>query len=68
MNTDLTTTTVVDADVVPVPSGRADRNPALVYLASLSEGSRRAMKGALNTIAGILTSGRADAITLPFSA
>ena len=65
MATELTTTSV-DTDVVPVQPDRADRNPTLVYLASLSEGSRRTMRKALDTIAGVLTSGRADAATLPW--
>jgi len=39
-------------------------NPALVYLASLSPGSRRTMKGALDAMAQLLTSGRCDAISL----
>ena len=56
----------VEADIVPNPSGRPNRNAALVYLAGLSEGSRRTRRGALNTIASILTSDRADAITLPW--
>ncbi len=41
-----------------------ERNAAAVYLARLSQGSRRAMLAALNTIAGILTSGRDGAATL----
>ncbi|MCK6479436.1 MAG: tyrosine-type recombinase/integrase [Planctomycetes bacterium] len=44
----------------------ADRNPALVYLARLAPGSRPAMAKALDTIAGILTSGAATARTLPW--
>lgn len=35
--------------------GRADENPAAVYLASLAPGSRPAMKGALDVIARIVT-------------
>lgn len=41
-------------------------SPALVYLASLGHGSRRTMRQALNVMAGILTSGQCDAITLPW--
>ncbi len=55
----------------------ADRHPALVYLASLSLGSRRAMRQALNMVAFMLTGGRkagdgeaadvnADAALLPW--
>lgn len=44
-------------------------HPAAVYLNSrLQPGSRRAMRGALNTIAGILTLGIADAMTLDWAA
>lgn len=43
-----------------------DLHPARVYLASLSEGSRRTMRAALENIAGLVSSGRADAITLPW--
>ncbi|MCE9583212.1 MAG: tyrosine-type recombinase/integrase [Planctomycetes bacterium] len=44
-----------------------DRHPAAVYLARLAQGSRRTMRGALDLIAGILSSGTADAITLPWA-
>lgn len=44
-----------------------DRHPAAVYLARLAPGSRRTMRGALDLIAGILSSGRADAISLPWA-
>ncbi len=43
-------------------------HPALVYLASLSAGSRRTMRQALDVIAGILTAGQCDHITLPWGA
>jgi site-specific recombinase XerD len=46
--------------------GRADLHAPSVYLASLSEGSRRAMKGALQIIADIVSSGRCDWQTLPW--
>lgn len=45
-----------------------DEHPAAVYLASLAYGSRRAMRGALDTVAALLTSGRCDAQTLQWSA
>lgn len=43
-----------------------DLHPARVYLASLSEGSRRTMRAALENIADLVSSGRADALTLPW--
>ncbi len=46
----------------------SDQHPAAVYLASLGPGSRRTMRGALNTVANILTSGRHDAFTLDWGA
>jgi site-specific recombinase XerD len=44
-----------------------DHHPAAVYLASLSPGSRRCMKNALNLCAGVLTSGRCDLWSLPWA-
>lgn len=41
-----------------------DRHPALVYLASLSEGSRRTMRTSLDNIANFISGGDADALTL----
>jgi len=47
--------------------GDPSQHPALVYLASLSPGSRRTMKGALDAMAMTLTSGRCDALSLDWS-
>jgi len=44
-----------------------DRHPAAVYLASLAPGSRRTMRRSLDSIAGILTDGRCDALSLDWS-
>jgi site-specific recombinase XerD len=55
-----------EAALVPVAEhGRLDRHPAAVYLASLSPGSRRTMRGALRTIAMIL-SGVSDELRIPW--
>lgn len=45
-----------------------DVNPALVYLSSLSEGSRRTMHKALNDIASLLTGDACEASTMPWGA
>lgn len=45
----------------------AAQHPARVYLAGLAPGSRRTMKGALDTLAALLTSGRCDALSLDWS-
>lgn len=45
-----------------------DRHPVLTYLASLGKGSRRTMWGALEFAARLLSSGRADANSLPWHA
>lgn len=46
----------------------ADEQPAAVYLASLAEGSRRAMRGALDTVAREVSGGKCDASTLEWGA
>ena len=56
-----------EVSVVP-PNLPADQHPAAVYLARLSSGSRRTMAGALDTVAGLLTSYRQNARTLDWSA
>ena len=55
-------------ELAAVPVGDVlapDRHPALVYLASLSPGSRRTMTGALRTIAKIAT-GTPDLMLMPW--
>lgn len=57
------------AALIPAPqpvATPADRHPALVYLARLAPSGRRTMRAALDTIARIVTGGRADADTLPW--
>ena len=48
----------------PVP---LSSHPAAVYLGSLTYGSERAMRSALNQIASLLTAGECDAMTLDWS-
>ncbi len=67
-----------DKLVAPVPPDSLDsfwsgtlsftEHPAVVYLASLSEGSRRTMYQSLNTIAGLLSDGQLDAFQLNWAA
>lgn len=49
---------------VPLP---LTRHPAHVYLTSLGQGSRQTMRGSLNAIASMLTSGKCDAMTLDWA-
>src|SRR5580658_3167513 len=44
-----------------------DRHPAAVYLARLAPGSRRTMRAALQTMAGILSGGMLDALSIDWS-
>jgi site-specific recombinase XerD len=54
-------------EIIPRPLA-PDRHPAHVYIARLGSGSRRTMTEALNTIARILTGGRADLELMPWPA
>lgn len=61
-----TTPQTTTTELAPVYNVASDQNPALVYLASLSSGSRRTMRQALDVMADILSAGRCDNITLPW--
>lgn len=50
--------------VIPAQALPLEENPVAVYLASLSPGSRRAMRGALESMARALSGGRLDALSL----
>lgn len=54
-------------ELAPLVRRPADQNPALVYLASLAEGSRRTMGGALKAIAGMVAAGQ-DLASFPWAA
>lgn len=50
-----------------VESVPGERNPAMVYLTRLAEGSRRSQRQALDTLASMLTGGAADAVAFDWS-
>jgi integrase len=69
MRSDPELTPVPTSEMALIPARRQtppDRHPALVYLASLAPGSRPAMKGSLQVIAELLTSGRCTWETMPW--
>jgi integrase/recombinase XerD len=55
-------------ELAPVTNLPSQQNPGLVYLASLSPGSRRSMRQALDVIADSLTSGMCDHRSMPWGA
>lgn len=55
-------------DLARTTSRSLDRHPAVVYLASLSEGSRRTIYQSLQTIATLLSDGQLDVFSLDWSA
>lgn len=61
---------VVSGTLLPVPvlgsSSQPGASPASVYLAGLAPSGRRTMRRALDTLAGLVSAGRADAMTLPW--
>jgi hypothetical protein len=58
---------VTDSRLVSRTELPPDRNPAAVYLASLAPGSRRTMLQSFNTVAALLTGGKANALNLDWS-
>ena len=57
-------TALATTETAIITSRRADNHPAAVYIMSLAPGSRRTMKEALDTIAGVLTNYQQDAVSL----
>lgn len=57
-----------DTSLIPKEGFPRDSHPVLVYLASLSAGSRRTMKSSLDMVAGFLSAGQADSLSLDWSA
>lgn len=67
MTTDTALTTTHTGALVPTDAGELDQNAAAVYLATLSDGSKRTMRQALDDMADMLSNGQADALTLPWA-
>jgi integrase len=60
----ITTSTPEESSLALTAPLPLTRHPAHVYLTSLGQGSRPTMRGSLNAIASMLTSGECDAMTL----
>lgn len=56
------------AELAPIFDVPADRNPALIYLAELAQGSRRTMRHALDVIAEVATGGACNHENMPWGA
>ena len=61
------TTTENTSLILSIQGQGLDYNPAAVYLAGLKPSSRRTMKQALDQVAGMLSSGQADCLSLNWS-
>ena len=53
-------------DLAPIGHVSSSEHPALVYLASLAPGSRRTMRQAPDVVAGTLTGGLCNHISMPW--
>ena len=71
-------TQVVSVDIIPsaialeqtaaiAPTGEPSLNPVSVYLSQLASSSRRTMRGALETIATLVSKGELDAMSFPWA-
>jgi len=58
--------TTIERTELTTTTGALDHNPAAVYLAGLSAGSKRTMRQALDAIADLVAGGQSDALGLPW--